>query len=193
MSKYSDFDDVKLLELIKLNSDKVAYATIFKRYNGLIYSHVYNKVRNQQDSEDILQDIFVKFWAKRENLDLNFTFPGYLFLVARNLVIDYVRKKRIGLNSENIFITSSNNVGVTPDLLLREKEFSLMIEYEISQLPPRMREVFELKRQKFLTVKEISQELGISEATVATHMKSALKILRLKFKNKSLLMVFLTL
>ena len=193
MSKYNRYDDIKLVQLIKFDSDKTAYAIVFERYNGLLYSHVYNKLRNQQEAEDIVQEVFVKFWAKRSDLDLSFTFPGFLFLLARNLVIDHVRRKRIGINSEEIFAVSATSKEATPDLLLREKEFAAMIEYEISQLPPRMREVFELKRKKFLTIKEISSEMGISEATAATHMKSALKILRIKLKNKSLLMFFFSL
>lgn len=181
LSDYKVYNDEQLLVLIKEHSDHLAYTIIFERYNSLIFSHVYNKLRNQQEAEDVVQDIFVKFWAKRAEIDLRYKFPGYLFLLARNNVIDIVRKKKLSSGLENFYLTTAAACESTTDFLLREKQFEAIIEYEISLLPPRMREVFQLRRN-YLSVKQISQQIGVTEATVATQIKKALKILRAKLK-----------
>ena len=64
--------------------------------------------------------------------------------------------------------------------MIREKDIKALIETEIAQMPPRMREIYELKRKSFMTTKEIAEHLQISEHTVSTQMKRALKLLRIK-------------
>lgn len=105
---------------------------------------------------------------------------GYLYTTARNAVFDLLRHKvHVDAYAESYTRFVEDNVAET-DYLIREKQFAAMIEAEIAALPPRMREVFELRRVENLSNKEIAEKLNLSEHTVKDQMKKALKILRPK-------------
>ncbi|MBV4357281.1 RNA polymerase sigma factor [Pinibacter aurantiacus] len=179
---YKAYTDEALLRLIKEHDDHLAYSMIFERYNALIYSHVYNKLRNEFEAEDTVQEIFSQFWIKRNEIDLTYKFPGFLFLLARNKVIDHVRKKKLSNITEEFYSSNLYTKTYSTDFLIREKQLEALIAHEISLLPPKMRQAFELRYKNYLSIRQISEEMGISEATAATHMKKALKTLRLKLK-----------
>lgn len=186
MQRYEGYDDKYLLLLIKEKADHAAFTTIFDRYNALLYSHAYNKLRNSQEAEDIVQDVFSKLWIKRKEIDLNAQFPGFLFVFVRHQVIDVIRHRQVVLSADTNQISLLTNQPKPSDFLLREKHFNEMIEREIALLPPRMRKVFELRRNNSLSNREIALEMGITESTVSDQMKKALKILRLRLKWTSL-------
>jgi len=75
MAEYNTFQDTELVDLLK-SGDHAAFTEIFHRYSPLLYSHANNKLRNDTEARDVVQEIFVKLWAKREELDLKTNLPG---------------------------------------------------------------------------------------------------------------------
>lgn len=177
MDEYQRYDEGKLLFLLK-KEDHQAYTEIFKRYNKLLYSHAYNKIRNTDDAKDIIQQIFYSLWLNRTQINIEKNLAVYLFTSVRYKIADYFSKK----DTHGKYIQSLGNFIEThqesTDHLVRRKQMSEIITEEIAALPPRMREVFELSRNNHLSHKEISAQLKISEETVKDHIKKALKILR---------------
>ncbi|WP_317131262.1 RNA polymerase sigma factor [Mucilaginibacter frigoritolerans] len=160
--------------------DKAAYTEIFNRYNSLLFLHAFKKLQNREEAKDVVQEVFVKIWATREEFVLATNLAGYLYTCIHHKILDlFAHQKTVTKYTGFLQHFLDESKGNT-DHLIREKQLSLIIEQEIAALPPKMREVFELSRKKQLSHKEIAGHLGISEETVKSQVKNALKILRIK-------------
>lgn len=179
MSTYSTLSDQELVTLLK-EGNKYSFAEIFTRYHAPLYAHAFNKLRDEDEAYDIVQEIFTRLWSRRADLDADNNLAGYLFRGVRNAIIDLIRHKKIVTTYEQSFAGFVLNNTATADHLIREKQFAAMIEKEIGALPPRMREVFELRRRENLSNKEIALRMNIAESTVADQMKKAIRVLRMR-------------
>jgi RNA polymerase sigma-70 factor (ECF subfamily) len=177
--EYKTFHDVELMDLLK-SSDHAAFTEIFHRYSSLLYSHAYNKLRNETEARDVVQEIFVLLWAKREELDLKTNLPGYLYTAVRNNIFNMLKHKKIISAYATVFSSINEQSEVITDHLVRSKQFAAIIDAEIAALPPRMRKVFELRRIEHLSNREVALMLNITESTAADQMKKALRILRMR-------------
>ena len=179
MSKYVAFTDQELTESLK-KGDQSAYTEIFCRYNKLLYSHTYNKLRNREEAEDIVQEVFYSLWANRErSLPLS-NLIGYLFMATRYKIADLLSRQQV----KNKYVVSLQSfIDLAPDFtdhLVRKNQLREIIEEEISALPTRMQEVLRLSRFEELNHKEIAERLNIAESTSKDQVKKALRILRMR-------------
>lgn len=179
MQSYAGFSDQELTILLK-DGNALAFTEIYNRYKGLLYIHAYKRLYNREAVNDVIQELFTALWNKRETITFTGQLSGYLYTSVRNRVIDILSKQR----SESAYIQSLQNFidqgEDVADHLIREKQLIEVIEKEISLLPPKMREVFELSRKAHLSHREIAERLNLSELTVKKHVNNALKILRTK-------------
>ena len=178
MTAYDLKDDGELIALL-VAGDRSAFTEIFNRYNKLLYSHVFNKIRDEGAAQDLVQDIFVVLWEKRD-LIKNINLSGYLFTMTRNRILNLLSHGKIVSDYASAIQNYAPSSYPMADELIREKQLSEIIETEINALPPRMREVFVLSRYKHLSNKEIAARLGLSEHTVADQIKKSLKTLRFR-------------
>lgn len=176
-SKLSDFELAVLLN----EGDELAYTEIYNRYKGVLYIHAYNRLRNAEEVNDIIHELFTTLWDRRETLVFRTNLSNYLYTSVRNRVIDFICHKKI--ESEYIagFQHFIDQCEAATDHLLRERELTRLIEEEVKSLPSKMREVFELSRKYNHSHREIAFKLTLSEKTVKKHVNNALKILRVKF------------
>jgi len=178
-----------LVRLLK-TGDRLALNEIYKRYQGVLYSHAYRRLPYREDVRDLIQEIFVYLWTHREHLDFKTGLSAYLYTSVRNRVLNQYRNKKVRDNfasSLQEFIDSGENL--TEDLL-QEKELKLLIEKEIQALPEQMRLVFEMSRKLEMTHNEIAETLSLSPNTVRNQIHNALKILRVKLGGHNLLTLF---
>jgi len=176
----SPFTDEKDLLNKVQNGDRLAFEIIYHRYKGLLYVHASKHLRNQEEAKDIVHDIFSNLWQNRTTLYIQDSLTAYLYQAVRNGVINQQLKSQRAdeyINSLQGFI---EHVQMDTDHRVREKMLMELIEQEIASLPPKMRSVFELSRKEGLSHKEIAEQLHISEQSVRSHVKGALKILRLR-------------
>lgn len=190
MAAYELKDDGELIALL-VAGDRSAFTEIFNRYNKLLYSHVLNKIRDEDAAEDLVQDIFVVLWEKR-SLVQNINLSGYLFTMTRNRILNMLSHSKIVSEYASTIQNYEQPSYPKTDELIREKQLSAIIEAEINALPPRMREVFVLSRYKHLSNKEIAARLGLSEHTVADQIKKSLKTLRFRIGVRILISCTLT-
>lgn len=177
---YSDFQDEELVALLA-KSDKLAYSEIFYRYNKLLYSHAYNKLRECEEAKDIVSEVFYALWAKRGQSLPEQNLAGYLFIAVRYKIADFLSRKVVKhryVESLQNFIDDAHEVST--DHLIREKQLKEVIEEEISALPPRMQEIFRMSRFEQMSHREIAEKLSLSEQTVKDQVKKALRVLRIK-------------
>lgn len=177
MAEYDCMNDLELVNLIK-SGNKHAFAKIYERYFGVLYLHAYHRLRDKDEAKDLVQELFSYLWSHRESLAPASNFSNYLYTSVRNRVLNILAHKYV----EDKFLLSlqhaDNKVEAVTDHLARERQLAMIIEKEIQSLPPKMRQVFELSRKANLSYKEIAARLELSEQSVRSHVKGALRLLR---------------
>jgi len=186
MTIYSKCTDPELLALLKEGKHD-AFKEIYLRYNSLLFAYAFRRLQNREEAMDVVQEVFIHLWENRSDFVIKSYLSGFLYKSVLNKILDIwkhnsVVRKHVLSQSVQIDVDA-----VETDFLIREKEVSNMIAREIAAMPPRMREVYELKFKQYFTVKQIASELGISENTVATQLQRASAHL----KNKLGLVVFI--
>jgi RNA polymerase sigma-70 factor (family 1) len=179
MAAYKELTDTALTDLLR-SGDRLAYEEIYHRYKFVLHNHAWNKIRNKEEAQDALQEVFATLWAKREGLTIGDNLSGYLYSAVRNRVLNQIARKDI----QGRYIASikafADTQPVVTDHRVRENQLRELIDKEIAALPPRMRQVFDMSRKEHLTYKEIAARLGTSEETVKKQVSGALKTLRVK-------------
>lgn len=179
MSLLTTYSDPELVALLRLGN-RAAYTEIYKRYTGILYSHAYSKLQNREEARDIIQELFTVFWHKRESIAIENNLSGYLYCALRNRILNVIYHRQV---ESTYFLSIKDNMErfeSPTDHRLRENVLTLLIEKEVSSLPEKMREVFELSRKHNLSRKEIASQLNLSEKTVKNQINNALKVLRIK-------------
>jgi len=171
--------DEELFALIK-EGNHSAYTQIFDRFYVVLYLHALKILQDEDEAKDVVQELFENIWTKRDFLSLNGTVSSYLYACTRNLVLNQIAHKKVKgryLDSLEVFMGQETYL---TDFYVREKELKRIIEREIASLPQKMGEIFKLSRTEYLSHKEIASRLKLSELTVKTQVKRALKILKPK-------------
>lgn len=182
MRNYKSLNDIELLSFVNDN-DQYAFTEIYNRYHSLLYLHVFNKIRKREEAKDIIHNVFAKLWESRTSNIKILSLKSYLYAAVRFQVFDWISKQ----NAQSLYIKSIekffDEFSYETDSLIREKQLMESIENEISRLPPKMKEIFELSRKSYLTHKEIGAKLNLSEKTVKKQINNSLKILRAKLTS----------
>lgn len=179
MAALNNLSDDELITLLK-EGDRSAFAEIYERYFAALYVHAYNRLRDRDEAKDAVQELFALLLDKCNTLTFKNNLSNYLYTSLRNRILNTLAHEQVRakyLSSLPDMIDPSQSI---TDHRLRERQLSAIIEKEIQALPPKMREVFELSRKANLTYKEIAEQLDITEQSVRSHVKGALKILRVK-------------
>ncbi|KAB7529414.1 RNA polymerase sigma-70 factor [Flagellimonas olearia] len=160
------------------NNDENALTELYNRYWNPVYLYTYNVLRDKEVCKDIVQDLFMDLWKRREKLHVTSTFKSYLFSSARYQIFAQIRKKEKSLGShlfENLDQRLHYN---SPESEYLYQELVQRISTTVESLPQKCREVYTLSREEQLSHAEISQFLDISTKTVENHITKALKVLR---------------
>jgi len=167
-------DDSKLLEQLKCH-DSGAFELLYSKYWKSLYDFARAKTRDSNVAEEIIQDLFVTLWEKRESL-LVINLQSYLFTAVRNRVIDYYKEK-VFFELENLESISA------PEYPIFLDELEAAMQVAVSKLPEKTREIFLLNRFEYKTAGQISLQLHIPERTVEYHITQALRALRIMLKE----------
>jgi RNA polymerase sigma-70 factor, ECF subfamily len=187
----SNSDLIRLLN----EGDIVAFDAIYARYCHRLYGFVFRYLKNREDTEEIVQEVFLKIWEARQRIDSYSSFDSFIFTIAYNSTITLLRKriteqKYLGNLKLRLEISS------TPDLIdeIQFKELDERVHTLINRLTPRQQEIFRLSRDERLTHDQIAQKLNISANTVKNHIVATLAFLKSELDNGlivSILFVYL--
>jgi RNA polymerase sigma-70 factor (family 1) len=180
MSNKKSFDETLLISELKNHNEK-AFRKLFDSYYQDIYGYSLSLLKSTDFAEENVQDVFLKVWLNRENLNLDKSFKSYLTTIARNQAFNTLNlAANDTLLKEEIFKSSplSYEQG---DYNIREKDCKKLKKLAIDELPPKRRKIFKMSR-KGKTYEEISAELGISVNTVKAQMSKALESMRIFFQ-----------
>lgn len=188
MSVYSKYADHILLNLLR-EDDQLAYTEIFERYSRILVNHAYKILGNPDEANDVVQEVFLYIWNKRQELVVTGSLSAYLYKAVKNRTLNHIAHEKVVSRYADSISNFIENHYVVADSNLREKELEAIIEKEIDLLPAKMREVFLLRKVEGLSYDEIALQLNITDKTAKQQVYNSLKILRDKLK--SLMHVFI--
>lgn len=161
--------------------DEMAFEIIFHRSKGKLMGFLKNTLPKGEDSESVLQESYLKLWNVRKDVDVNQKIEALIFTIARNIVIDIMRKRLTKQKYLERYFSVIESQQLDNHDTLKNIEYSEMekIIFElIEELPEKRRIIFELSRLEGLSYKAIAQKLDITENTVDTQIRSALSHMR---------------
>lgn len=177
MDSYKALTDLELIDLLK-EQDQAAFTEIYDRYKDILHNYAYRWLQDRDAVKDTIQEIFTSIWTKRDNLVFNQNLSGYLYTSVRNGILRKIQQDKMAAAYRSSLQTYIDRGESITDHKVRESQLKAIIEKEINALPKKMKEVFELSRNAQLSHAEIAEKLGITEQSVRSHIKNALKILR---------------
>ena len=182
--------DVRLIERAKKN-DQAAYAQLMDRYQEAIYYMLLKMVNNASDAEDLTIEAFSKAFKNLEQYTPNFAFSTWLFKIASNNCIDFIRKKRIdhiSLDREIGDRDRASNIIMAevpdPEEDLIKKQKAKLMRSIVTTLKPRYRDLVELRYFKEYSYEEIADELNLPLGTVKAQLFRARELLYNILKGK---------
>jgi RNA polymerase sigma-70 factor (ECF subfamily) len=183
-------DGTDMLFRMIQKGDEIAFEKVFRKFHPRLYNFALKVVKNNEIAEDIIQDIFIKLWEKKEKIK-PVNIEGFIFKVLKNQCITHLRNLKIIENarfnlSNMSHIEELYRIDFIRDepYVLIEQELQLEIDRVLNMLPDRCKEVFVLSRLNGLKNREIAQKLGINIKNVERHITKALTAFRIRFKNK---------
>lgn len=170
----SDHDILKGLR----TGDQAALKHLFELYFRDLVVLSARMVVNIGVAEEIVEDVFIQLWGKRDNLKLTDTFRSYLFTSVKNRSINYLKSKYGRIHFEDLDSVAGNSPEASPETEMQVKELEAAIQQAIEKLPPRCRTIFSLSRNGGYTTAEISKQLRISKKTVQAQISIAMTKIR---------------
>jgi RNA polymerase sigma-70 factor (ECF subfamily) len=155
-----------------------AFTRLFHAWRDKLYYFLLRITGSEEQSEDVLQEVFVKVWVHRERLVEIQSFSAYLYRMAQNQAYSGMRRMALETLILKELSREATEAGQAVDEALLKKQVLEKLGAIIAALPPRQRMVYTLSREEGLRQEEIAERLHISVSTVQNHMTQALRTIR---------------
>lgn len=162
------------------------FEIFFKKHYQQLCSYAYSFLKDDESSEDVVQEIFIRVWEQRRDLIGSDQLKFYLFSATRNNCLTQLKKNKKNLHVELTDEDSPDEISIRLEPADIKLEPKALIAKAMEQLPPKCREVFLLSRLSNQTYQQIAESLGISVKTVENQMGKAIKILRAFSKENNI-------
>lgn len=167
---------------------EAAFERLFETYYQVLCRYAYTVLRDKEESEEVVQNLFVSLWQKRQTLNIQNSVKSYLYRATRNDCLNRIKHLKV---RDSYAVDTRHTAPVTGNGIeqLELKELTQTVNEAISELPEQCAKVFKLSRFEHLSYAEIAAQLNISVKTVEAHMGKALKRLREQLKDYLLLVI----
>ena len=163
----------------QISADPAQFEIVFKTHFQQLHAYANTIVRDDDDAEEIVQNVFFKLWEKREQIKIGQSLNAYLYRSVYYESLNFLKHAKVKENYRTDAVSSAGRASnPTDNLILRE--LRAKIDSAVNELPEQCRTVFQMSRYEGLRYREISDKLGISVKTVENHLGKALKVLREK-------------
>jgi RNA polymerase sigma-70 factor (ECF subfamily) len=181
--------DKILLNLMR-EGDPASFNALFDRYWEMLYATVFSVCSDREVCSEIVHDIFLNLWLKREKLQIE-SFKAYILASARYHVYRHVKNARRSSLEYREDLEYSSRVSMNDgELNIRYQELEKSVDRELEELPRRCKEIFTLSRREQLSNDEIASRLAISKRTVENQLTYALRHLRLSMRHFLVLILY---
>jgi RNA polymerase sigma-70 factor (family 1) len=188
MKDTNSLSDEELMNEIKADN-MIAFDLLYKKYSKRVFKFGYSILKSHEDTENLVQDVFLHLWENRRKVDKNASVKSYVFSITYNSAISIIRRK---INESKFldYLKSLQETHQEPvNAELEYNELANKLEEIINTLPLRQKEIYLLHRVEGLKYNEIADRLNLSVNTVENHMSRALKTIRKRFGNYSLIAI----
>jgi len=186
----NDFKEGDFLPDLKSGSERV-FKLIMDKWYSRLFNFANGYLNNQENTKEVIQDVFLKLWDNRNQLADNTNLNAYLFTLTRNRCIDLIRRERLSIQFRNDkqeeYQRLSENFDALSDPILDDifaREIQDEVNRAINVLPEQCRKIFILSRTNGLKNREISEMLNLSEKTIESHLTKAIKAIRQVLEQK---------
>ena len=188
MKAFNLYSDEELMQEIKAGN-MFAFDAIYGKYCKRVYKFGYSILKSLEEAENLTQDVFLNLWENLHKVEKDSSIKSYIFTIAYNSAISIIRKK--ARESEFVeYLKSVQVINVEPvNVELEYNELTNKLDEIINTLPKRQKEVYLLHKVEALKYNEIAERLNISVNTIENHMSRALKTIREKLDNYSLIAI----
>lgn len=170
--------------LVKLwDGDQQAFEKLYFQHSKRILINVLKLVKDTDEAQEILQDVFIRIWNNRKNIDPDKSFSSYLFTVAQNLVRDFFRKAALNRKMQDAIIKQSTEFYEHIESNLYFKESNLILQNAIDSLPTQRKRIYTLCKIDGKSYREAADILGISVSTVDNQLVKAVQGIKAYFRN----------
>lgn len=179
-------EDFDLIDRAVIEKDQQAYATLMKRYKKAVYFMILKMIRDTDDADDLTMEAFAKAFRNLERFKKDYTFSTWLFRIATNNTIDFIRKKKLKTMSLNNTLSddSGNSVNIDvedddnnpQDQYIRSQRID-MVRIFVDKLPAKYRKLVQLRYFDELSYEEIAQELDKPLGTVKAQLHRSRELL----------------
>jgi len=175
-----------------LKGDQAAYNQLVEKYRNALTRHVQRMVRQQGEVDDLVQECFIKAFSALSSYSTDYAFSTWLYKIATNHTIDFLRKKKLSTLSIDRPIQTKDgeveyelpDVSYRPDRHIVEDERRELIQEAINQLPPKYNRVIVMRHQQEKSYEEIARELDLPLGTVKAHIFRARALLYKYLRDK---------
>jgi len=158
------------------NGNHKAFEDIFIMYFRRVKVFIGGIIKSNVDAEELAQDVFIKLWQNRKQIDVNKSLNAYLYAIARNATFNYLKHQKV---EQSYLSDYKQNEDVdTPEEVYFAQEIKLLIEMTVTQMPAQRRRIYILSRDKGISNEDIANQLNISKKTVENQLSLALKEIR---------------
>jgi RNA polymerase sigma-70 factor (ECF subfamily) len=181
LQQYQNDSDQQLWNAIR-QSDEKAFSELFTRYWSTAHRIAYSKVRSLETTQEIVQELFITLWDKRETLMVQ-NMPAFITTCIKNKAIKYIESQLV---KEKYWAYYKNYIPQTEFVTESELDFNELkeaIETGMERLPAKSKKVFQLNRFQGRSVSEIASMLNLSEKAIEYHLTRSLKHLRLHLRD----------
>lgn len=166
-------NDKELWERVKHDDDRIAFEQLYRRYMRPLYSTINKWTDNRSDAEDILQEVFLDIWERRQHIEIDHHVFNYFYSITRYKVFDYLKDRQ--LNAKHL---AAWDLAPEPAILPVPETTHTpgsLLDAEVARLPPQMKRVYELRFREGKSIPEIANELSASPYTIKNHLQQIRK------------------
>ena len=167
-----------------------AFEALYDRLEPRLYRYVYSKVRIKEVSEEIIQEIFLALWAKRDTLTISMSIEAWLFGAAKNKILNFIKSRTVRERyAADFALYASERFDNSNEEILHLNDLCKAIEESISELPDHYQTAFRLSRMQHQPTQRIAEHMKISPRTVENYISAALKHLRISLDRVMFLII----
>ncbi len=182
MAKEDQNIDLKTIAKFK-NGDILAFRKIYDGFSEPLYRFAYSYLKDSFEAEEIVQDVFLKVWEKRDEIDEQKSFKSYLYRITINKIFNELKHRVVKQKYEQHLLNFDQLTHETPESSIQFQELNKKLELLLTKLPEQQRAIFIMSRWKGLSNAEIAEKLNLSIRTVENQIYRAAKFVKLHLND----------